>query len=271
MDHQPLHPRHEDPVGLLLFCKQILSYTFNDIHYLYEAITHQSYRGKRPHSNKNDLQRLEFVGDRILNEIIAIELFEMFPQAREGELGRWHGYLVSADVCQEIAVRLGIQNFLLAFKQTQSSLQNIAKDCLEAIVAAIFFDGGYECAKEFIIKQWNLYLFTLPKLINQWYNVDPKTYVQEWCQSKKMKPPKYVVVKTEGPKNAPEFTIDVQHQLFPSMPATGSNIKQAEKQVALRIVNEYIQKLQNPEPPPLSTITTTNTPLHALVPVTPVQ
>lgn len=210
----------------------ILEYSFKDAHLLEKALTHPSLsRINREGQNGFNYERLEFLGDGVLGLIIAELLFQLFPEENEGNLAKRHAALVRGETVTEIARELGIGAFMrmaegeisTGGRENASNLENT----LEAIIGAIYLDGGIDPSKSFVLKHWTAKAKAMkapPK--------DPKTALQEWAQARKLPIPEYKTLKAEGPAHAPEFTIEAVVHGHKSEMATGNSKKLAEKKAA---------------------------------------
>jgi len=179
-----------------------LGYQFNNIELLRLALTHRS------HSMVHN-ERLEFLGDSVLNCTIASLLFEMFSEIDEGDLSRVRANLVKQQSLYEVAQRLELSQFLRLgegeLKSGGFRRPSILADTLEALFGAIFLDSGFDAAKE-VIK--NLYLPVLRVVDPKTLGKDAKTLLQEFLQSKKIALPQYNVVATHGAVHNQEFEIE---------------------------------------------------------------
>lgn len=199
-----------------------LSYVFRDESLLKLALSHPSL-GKNT-SN----QRLEFLGDAVLGLVIAELLYALFPNEQEGELARRHAALVRGETLAEVAEYMGLGEALHlsnseASTGGRSSSSNL-EDALEALIGAIYLDGGIESAKHFILSHWETRaraVTTPPK--------DAKTALQEWAQARGIPVPVYHVVKQTGPAHAPDFTVEVTVTGYPSQQATAASKRTAEQ------------------------------------------
>lgn len=187
-------------IKLNKFCEK-LDYVFNNINLLNTALSHRS-------SDENHNERLEFLGDSILNFIIAEKLFHMFPGAAEGELSRSRASLVNKNTLANIARELEISAYLrLGMSEIKSGgaqRESILADTLEAIIGAIYLDSSMDKCREKIL-QW--YAVSLENIITVPIQKDPKTELQEYFQAKKLPLPNYVVVETNGKAHAQIFKI----------------------------------------------------------------
>lgn len=168
-----------------------LDYKFNNAEHLYLALTHRSASG---HHN----ERSEFLGDSVLNFIIAHALYELYPKAPEGDLSRYRATLVKKDALAEIARELELGNYIrLGSGELKSGgyrRDSILADTVEAIIAAVLLDAGFDAAKSLVLR---LYEKTL-KTVTEVSIKDPKSRLQEFLQSRKFKLPVYTVTAIEG-------------------------------------------------------------------------
>lgn len=181
-----------------------LEYNFQDYELLEEALTHVS----APKSGGKSYQRLEFLGDRVLGLAIAEILFETFPNAPEGELSRRLAELVRRESCAEIAMTWDVGPHLrLGAGEAHSGErrnQTILADVCEAIIGAIFIDGGYEAAKALVDRAFKDLLDSPRRPLR-----DPKSALQEWAQGRGLPPPTYTIAEQTGPDHAPKFRVMV--------------------------------------------------------------
>lgn len=181
---------------------KLLSYSFVDDNLLTQALTHRSY------SAKNN-ERLEFLGDGALNFIIANQLYQRFPNLAEGDLSRLRAQLVKEATLSEIALSLNLGD---ALKLGEGELKSagwrrpsILADALEAIIGAIYIDGGFEAAEAFVLGLYTGKLETIdPKVIDK----DPKSLLQELLQSKKLAVPEYIVTHISGEAHDQTFVVE---------------------------------------------------------------
>jgi ribonuclease III len=178
-----------------------LEYSFNDISLLDEALTHRSY------SSKNN-ERLEFLGDGILNFVIAHELFKLYPDVQEGDLSRLRANLVNKDSLAEIASHLELGEVIkLGSGELKSGgfrRPSILADAVESIFGAVYCDGGFESCRELIIR---LYASRLALSVDLQTLKDPKTQLQELLQSRHFSLPDYHVVNITGQAHAQIFRV----------------------------------------------------------------
>jgi ribonuclease III len=182
----------------------LLGYQFKDPSLCEHALTHGSRQSKRA-----DYQRLEFLGDRVLSLVIAEDLFSRFSLEQEGQLAARLSQLVRGETCAAVGQALHLDEYIIVGQIEKSKgVQRIASvvgDVVEALIGAIYLDGGLEAARTFILRCWNEMLIKSPADLK-----DSKTYVQEWALARAMPLPHYEVIGREGPEHAPVFTISLK-------------------------------------------------------------
>jgi ribonuclease-3 len=207
-----------------------LGYRFADPDLLDRALTHSSAiaPGKRI---AQSYQRLEFLGDRVLGLVVADMLYRRFPKAAEGELNRALVTLVRKEMCSAVAreLQLGAElNLGDSEARTGGADKDaILGDVMEALLGAIYVDGGLGPAFEIIERLFGEHLAEAAS-----DRADAKTTLQEWAQGRGLEPPSYVEIDRRGPDHAPEFTIAVKLAGFPELTASGPNKKLAEHKAA---------------------------------------
>lgn len=178
-----------------------IGYQFNDSKLLKTALTHRS-------SSDENNERLEFLGDSIVNCVIAEALFQQYPRAQEGELSRWRATLINRDTLGELARNFELGRHLILgpgeLKSGGSERQSILSCAIEAIIGAIYLDGGFAVVRECILKWYEPLLNNISKASSQ---KDPKTSLQEYLQSQHMALPVYTVEAIQGEAHQQIFTI----------------------------------------------------------------
>lgn len=207
-----------------------IGYSFSDISLLEEALTHPSISNS-PDYNAINYERLEFLGDSVLGLLIAELLMKMYPEEREGSLAKRHSWLVKGETLTKIGNKLNIGEFLRMTggeEQTggRKTASNI-EDAVEALLGAIYLDGGLPAAQEFISKNWT----DIAKNIGE-PPKDTKTELQELVQGNGLPLPSYNIISSEGPAHAPTFTVELIVKGFDPVRAEGSTRKKAEKAAA---------------------------------------
>lgn len=203
----------------------ILGYQFDRSDRCESALTHPSLEGAA------NYQRLEFLGDRVLGLIVAEALLERFPDEREGVLSRRLTNLVRKEAIAEIAesVDLGPEIKMSVTAETGSGRENpaVLADVLEALVGAVFMDGGFVAARDVVRKLWHTALDgdgTAEK--------DPKSLLQEWAQARGFAPPTYTTTGREGPDHGPTFSICAEVPGQGEATASGPSKRAAEQDAA---------------------------------------
>ena len=202
-----------------------IGYHFRDGDLLALALTHPS--TGRAQSN----QRLEFLGDAVLGAIVTRLLYDAYPHEREGELARRHAALVRGDTLTAVAREIRLGEALSVGPSEQRDTASNLEDALEALIGAIYLDGGMEAAEAFVVPRWKQLAGRTaepPK--------DAKTALQEWAQARGLPVPVYTMVDSTGPAHAPEFTIEVMVQDQPPARAIAASKKQAEQLAAAELL-----------------------------------
>lgn len=183
-----------------------LGYRFKQPALLERALTHASVRGGK--NERNDNERLEFVGDRVLGLAIAEALILQYPDASEGDLARRYNRLVRGEACAKVGRAIGLGAHLILSESEADSggreKTTILADATEALLGAVFLDGGFEKARAVVRKLWQEQSEPAPEVA-----VDAKSALQEWAQGQGLALPKYTVVSRKGPDHAPRFTAEV--------------------------------------------------------------
>ena len=182
--------------------QQSLGYRFADASLLRQALTHRSYG--QPHN-----ERLEFLGDSVLNCTVASLLYDRFNQLDEGDLSRLRSNLVKQQTLYEIAQRLGLSEHLLLgegeLKSGGFRRPSILADAVEGVVGAVFLDSGFDAARKWIASLYEPILRDVDPLT---LGKDAKTLLQEWLQGKKLPLPVYTVVATHGAAHSQMFEVE---------------------------------------------------------------
>ncbi|MCA8928627.1 MAG: ribonuclease III [Alphaproteobacteria bacterium] len=207
----------------------LLGHAFRNPDLLQAALTHPS-AGER--DERRAYERLEFLGDRVLALAIAELLLERFPRDDEGALSRRLVSLVRAETLAEVADGLGLGRHLemapSARKDGARARISMLSDACEAVIGALYLDGGLEPARAFVRRHWASAVETGGKRPLQ----DAKTGLQEWLQGRGLALPTYTLVGQEGPAHAPEFTVEVRAENGRATTATGPSKRAAEQAAA---------------------------------------
>jgi len=215
----------------LLKLQKRLGAKFNDESLLKQALAHRSYLNEHPDFKIGHNERLEFLGDAVLEIVVTEFLFLNFENTPEGDLTNWRASLVNAKMLYEVANDLGIESCLYLSKgeardKNKKSRQFILANAVEAIIGAIYLDLGMVVAKKFILKNVVSRLDDI--LENQTY-LDPKSHFQEKAQEEKGITPHYQILEEVGPDHAKTFTVGLY--LGEDMIVTGRGSSKQEAQV----------------------------------------
>jgi ribonuclease-3 len=209
-----------------------LGYFFSDLGLLERALTHVSAAAGGP---AQSYQRLEFLGDRVLGLAVADLLFAAFPDAPEGELSRRLSELVRKESCAEVADRWDLGAHLrLGTGEVQSGgrrNRTILADATEAVIGAVFLDGGFPIAKALVQRAFAESLAAPRQAMR-----DPKSALQEWVQGRGLAAPRYTVVEQIGPDHAPQFRIMVTVDGLEGALGSGQSKRVAEQDAARHVL-----------------------------------
>lgn len=206
-----------------------LGYKFKSSCLLERALTHASVSGGKVVRYDNEC--LEFVGDRVLGLAIAEALNKQYPDANEGELAKRYNHLVRGEACAKVAHSIGLgAHLILSESEADSGGRNkttILADAVEALLGAVFIEGGFEKARAVVNKLWQDQAEPVPEVA-----VDAKSALQEWAQGQGFALPQYTVVARSGPDHAPRFTTEVLIAGRASAQGDGASKRIAEQAAA---------------------------------------
>ena len=208
--------------------EKIIKYTFKNNSLLLKSLKHKSF------DNDNNNEKLEFLGDRVLGLIISQKLLEKFPNEKEGTIDKKFANLVNKKTCLLIAKKLNLKKFIFvgaSHRNLERSADKIISDCLEAIVGAIYLDGGLKQAQKFILNFWESYLDKSVITL-----VDSKTQLQEYSLKKFKELPKYIFHKKIGPQHKPLFKTEVHIPNSKKISGSGSSKKNAQQNAAAKLL-----------------------------------
>ncbi|MBY0354773.1 MAG: ribonuclease III [Rickettsiales bacterium] len=209
---------------------------FSDEYIFRKSLMHRSNYAASAQSGGHN-QRLEFLGDRVLGLTIAHLLYEVFAQEEEGALARRYASLVNRATLAGIANHIGLGDYLeLANENTTNGLRYLdstLEDALEALIGALYLDGGLEAAHRFISHYWMPLLKELPEPPK-----DAKTELQEWAQSLGLSLPAYQILDRTGPAHAPLFRVQVTIGAMHQADAEGTTKKAAEQLAAFALLEK---------------------------------
>jgi len=212
-----------------------ISVKFNDINFLQQAVTHRSYLNEHRDYKLDHNERLEFLGDAVLELVVTEYLYENFPNP-EGELTNWRAALVNGEMLAKISKRIGVEEFLLMSrgeaKDTGKARQYLLANAFESITGAIYLDqkeNGYNAAKEFIMKN---VVVELPEIIEKKLYMDPKSRFQEVAQDKIGVTPSYRVLDESGPDHDRKFVVGIYLSDELIAKGDGSSKQEAQRNAA---------------------------------------
>ena len=194
---------------------------------LNRAVTHASMSS----ANRDDNQRLEFLGDRVLGLVMAEALLALDTRATEGQLAPRFNALVRKETCADVAREIDLGQVLKLGRSEMISggrrKQALLGDAIEAVIAAVYLDGGFDAARDMVLRLWGNRVTTVKEDAR-----DAKTALQEWAQARGLNPPKYVQTDRSGPDHAPVFTISAQLENGAHAEATANSKRNAEQAAA---------------------------------------
>lgn len=204
-----------------------LGHRFSQPALLVRAVTHSSMVSP----TRDDNQRLEFLGDRVLGLVMAEALLERDRMAEEGLLAPRFNALVRKETCADVAREIGLGDVLKLGRSEMLSggrrKQALLGDAMEAVIAAVYRDAGFEAAKALVLRLWGQRIDSVEEDAR-----DAKTALQEWAQARALPPPDYVETARTGPDHAPRFTIEVRLAIGETESATAGSKRQAEQAAA---------------------------------------
>ena len=206
-----------------------LGYVFKNRSLLDEAFTHRGYNQNRYY------ERLEFLGDRVVNLVVAELLFKRFPAENEGDLAKRHAALVRKEALSRIALQFGMDKYIMLSKYDEAERGNASLLCdiCEAVCGAFYIDGGFDLVRDFIVKNWQ-------PMIEEYKTppTDAKTRLQEWAQGRKLPPPVYEVIGQEGAEHSPVFTVKAEVKGVEPRIGRGGSKREAEQHAAALVIED---------------------------------
>ena len=201
-----------------------LKFKFTDPKFLIKSLTHKSY------DSKNNNEKIEFLGDRVLGLVIAKKLLEIYPEEKEGILDKKFASLVNKRKCLEIAKKINLENYILIFnpKNKKVNIENkVVADCLEAVIGGIYLDKGLSVVEKVILNLWKEHIKA--SVVTQ---IDAKTKLQEYSLKVFKTLPVYKLISNTGPRHKPLFNIEVKIKNSKFFNGRGSSKKDAEQNAA---------------------------------------
>lgn len=204
-----------------------LGHDFSQPELLIRALTHSSIASQ----TRPDNQRMEFLGDRVLGLVMSEALFLADQSASEGQMAPRFNALVRKETCADVARQIDLGAALKLGRSEMVSggrrKQALLGDAMEAVLAAVYLDGGYECARDVILSLWRERIDSVAADAR-----DAKTALQEWAQARAQVPPIYVEMSRDGPAHAPMFTIEARLASGETQQAAAPTKRQAEQAAA---------------------------------------
>jgi len=212
-----------------------IGYRFSAPDLLEEALRHGSAPGHE--EGKRSYERLEFLGDGVLNLCVAQEMFRMLPQAGEGELTKARASIINNRNLAKVAERIGVPASLQIDPSVRRKgagvTRKMAADAVEAVIGAIFLDGGHDAALRFVRNQ-----FRLPERMGALVTgFDAKSRLQEWCQGEHTPLPVYGLLSADGPPHDRIFRVEVRVEGQPPAEGSGTSRKEAEMNAAAKAIS----------------------------------
>lgn len=212
------------------FTEKALGYTPTDRALFERALTHSSV-------GSESYERLEFLGDRVLGVVIARALYDRYPHEPEGKLSRRYNALVARETCAEVGRELGLPGMIQLGKQAREDgayqSDNVVGDVVEALLGALFIDGGLEAAEALVLRSWAHFLDDQRRAPQH-----PKSALQELAAARGCKPPAYEVVSRTGAHHAPRFEVRVRVPRLGEATAEGSSKQEAETAAAEALLSQ---------------------------------
>ena len=201
-----------------------LKLKFNNTKILIKSLTHKSY------DSKNNNEKVEFLGDRVLGLIIAKKLLEIYPEENEGILDKKFASLVNKKKCLLIAKNIELEKYILVFNPRNKKIiieDKVVADCLEALIGAIYLDKGINYTEKFVLNLWSEHINA--SIITE---IDAKTKLQEYSLKVYKSLPTYKLISNTGPRHKPLFKVAVKLEDTKFFSAQGNSKKDAEQNAA---------------------------------------
>jgi ribonuclease-3 len=215
-----------------------LGHRFRDPDLLARALTHASAAGAEVGTSN---ERLEFLGDRVLGLAVARLVYARFPSEAEGALARRHAALVRRETLAQVAEAIGLGDLVRMSRGEEEAggrrNPGLLADVCEAVLAALFLDGGLEVAEAFVNRMWQPLMYEDAKPPE-----DAKTALQEWAQGRGLPLPRYREISRVGPSHAPLFSVRVEVEGLAPVAATGRSKRAAEKAAARELLDRIRQQ-----------------------------
>ena len=216
------------------YLEKKLKLKFTDQKFLIKCLTHKSY------DSKDNNEKVEFLGDRVLGLVIAKKLLEIYPEEKEGILDKKFASLVNKKKCLEIAKKIELDKYILVFNPKKKILiieDKVVADCLEALIGAIYLDKGLNFTEKFILDLWSEHI--IASVVTQ---IDAKTKLQEHSLKVFKVLPIYKLISNTGPRHKPLFKVAVKLKNSKFFTAQGASKKDAEQNAASLCLESVLKK-----------------------------
>lgn len=214
--------------------EKVINYKFNDVYLLEQSLLHSSYANENSIEKYANNERLEFLGDAVLEIITSSYLFEKYPKMLEGELTKLRASIVCEPTLASFAKKIELGDFILLGKGEENSggrgRASVLSDTVEAVIGAIYLDGGLKKAEKFVSEMF------LRQLDNTKLFVDSKTHLQELIQKFSDQPVQYDILDESGPDHNKIFKVSVSHMEKPIGYGSGRSKKAAEQEAAYNAI-----------------------------------
>lgn len=231
------------------FAKEKLGFEFNDIDLLVVALTHRSYVNEHKKAHLKHNERLEYLGDAVLELVTSDFLYRNFEEP-EGIMTAWRSALVRTESISDAGYKLGYEPLVRLSHGEQHGISRahaiIIADCFEAVIGAIYLDQGYDAAKDFIYKH---ILSKMNEMLEEESWRDPKSYFQELAQKYEFETPIYRTLKEDGPDHNKTFTVAAYVGKSIIASATGHSKQEAQTLAAKQGIKLYKQKYESKKRP----------------------
>jgi ribonuclease III len=217
-----------------LFLEKKIKLKFKDQKILIKSLTHKSF------DSKNNNEKIEFLGDRVLGLVIAKKLLEIYPEEKEGILDKKFASLVNKKRCLEIAKKIDLERYIYVFNPKNRRIKiedKVIADSLEALIGAIYLDQGFNVTEKFILNQWSEHI--LASVVTQ---IDAKTKLQEYSLKIFKNLPIYKLISNTGPRHKPLFKVAVKIKNTKFFTGSGASKKDAEQNAANLCLESVIKK-----------------------------
>ncbi|GAB4355099.1 MAG: ribonuclease III [Candidatus Abyssubacteria bacterium] len=225
--------------------QRALGVKFRRISFLDQALSHSSFVNERSDQRGNHNEKLEFLGDAVLELIVSHELFQNYPNYFEGQLTKLRAAVVSKTTLANLAKKIGIAPYIRLGKGEELGggrrRNSLLADAMEAIIGAVYLDGGLSAARQFVLDHFSA---EIQRLDSDQHKMDYKSILQEITQSRFQTLPRYTVVNEIGPPHERTYEVLLSIKDEPYGTGRGSNKKEAQQNAAYNA----LQKLQNDTP-----------------------